>query len=91
MKDTAVSGTDTHKKNIKIGITISRKVGKAHTRNMVKRRFRAIVNEMIHEMNDGFMIILRPGYNFQIMDFEFEKKVIQSLFKKAGLIDCDCN
>lgn len=72
--------------NIKIGIAVSRKSGKAHERNGIKRRIRAICREYLHELDGHYCIIIRPGKNFIIHSYDEQKEILGSLFKKSGLM-----
>ena len=49
----------THGQENRLGITVTAKVGKAHTRNLVRRRLREIYR--LHE--DG----IRPGYDVVVV------------------------
>ena len=73
-------------KAIKIGISINRKFGNACERNRAKRRTRAVCFELLKEMNKGFCIIISLNENIKEADFEIQKKIIKTLFKKAGII-----
>ncbi len=73
--------------DIKIGIAIGKKLGKANKRNWIKRRIRAICSELIVQMNDGFSIIVKPGPENEAMSFEELKRDIVTLFRNAGVLN----
>lgn len=70
----------------RVGITVSKKLGKAHTRNFVRRRLREIYR--LHE--DMF----QPGWDIVVVartkavDAQFDRltKSYLSLAKKAGIL-----
>lgn len=77
------------KKNIKIAIALTKSFGKAHIRNKAKRRIRAICTGFFNELKDGFCIIVRIDSDFKNLSFEEQKRMIISLFAKAGLFNSD--
>ncbi len=72
--------------NIKIGISINSKYGNAIIRNKAKRRIRAICNELIPAVDEGYFIILRPGIEFKTTDYDRARIKVRQLFHKAGIL-----
>jgi len=77
-------------KQIKIGVTISKRYGKANARNRAKRRIKSICAELLNEMEDGYCMIIRPGINFKEISYEQSRIYIRSLLQKAGVINKYC-
>lgn len=77
------------KKSIKIAIALTKSFGKAYIRNKAKRRIRAICTELFNELKEGFYIIIRIDSDFKNLTYEDQKRVIKSLFAKAGLLNSD--
>jgi ribonuclease P protein component len=77
------------KKSIKIAIALTKSFGKAYIRNKAKRRIRAICTELFNELKEGFYIIIRIDSDFKNLSYEDQKRVIKSLFAKAGLLNSD--
>jgi len=77
------------KKSIKIAIALTKSFGKAYIRNKAKRRIRAICTELFNELKEGFCIIIRIDSDFKNLTYEDQKRVIKSLFAKAGLLNSD--
>ncbi len=75
------------KGDVKIGISVSRHYGKAWKRNLIKRRIRAICNELIDQINNGFLIIIKPGFGSDRLSFEDLKFEIIAIFRNTGVID----
>jgi len=76
-------------KRVKIAIAPAKSYGKAHIRNRGKRRMRAICSELFNELKEGFYIIIRIDRDFRNLAFEEEKRIVRSLFAKAGLLNGD--
>ncbi len=74
-------------KNIKIAIALTRSFGKSHIRNKAKRRIRAICAELLSEIKEGFYIIIRIDSDFNDVSFEDQKRIIVTLFTRAGLLN----
>ena len=69
-----------------IGFSVSKKIGGSVTRNLVKRRLREAVREIVPRLKDGYhvVVVARDG----IVDAEFTKlkSAIKLQFERAGLI-----
>ena len=74
-------------RDIKIGISVSKKIGKAYKRNWIKRRIKAVCYDLIEYMNEGFSIIIKPGPESLNMSFEELRGDIITVFKHAGVIN----
>ena len=73
-------------RNIKIAVVLTKSFGKAHTRNKARRRVRAICSQLFNDMQNGFCIIIRIDNEFKNKQFNEEKRIISSLFGRAGLL-----
>jgi ribonuclease P protein component len=78
-------------KQIKIAIALTKSFGNACIRNSAKRRMRAICAGLFNEMRDGFYIIIRIDSEFKNFPYDDQKRVIRSLFSRAGLLNSDAN
>lgn len=83
--DTIKNGTTSS--NVKIGIAIGKKLGKANKRNWIKRRIRAVCSGLIEQMNEGYSIIIKPGPENEMMSYEELKSDLVTLFSNAGVIN----
>ena len=66
--------------NYKIGFSISKKLGKANKRNLLKRRLREIVRQTAVE--NHFNYVLMAKENAAALDFLGLKKEVEKLFEK---------
>jgi ribonuclease P protein component len=86
------SGNGLHRiKNIKIAIALTRSFGKSHIRNKAKRRIRAICTELLSDFKEGFFIIIRIDSDFSNYTFEDQKRIIITLFTRAGLLNTNAH
>ena len=74
-------------RDIKVGIAVSRKLGKANRRNWIKRRIRSVCNEFIDQINDGLSIIIKPGQESLEMSYEELRSDIIGVLKNSGVIN----
>jgi ribonuclease P protein component len=72
---------------IRIGITIDRKVGKAVTRNLLKRKIKSIIYELLGESEKEKWIVIRPG--IEALDYTYLelKNNIRQLLEMSGVIE----
>lgn len=78
--------TCTKNRVLKIGFSVSKKVGKAHQRNLVKRRLRAIVSEFVLDLPDNHNVVFIAKAGCENADFETLKTLVVTLLKKSGLL-----
>lgn len=71
-------------KRVRVGFSVSKKVGKAYMRNLVKRRLRAIVRENISllQQNTNYIFLAKTGIDE--LDYSGLEKEIHNLIKKLG-------
>lgn len=80
----------TEGKQIRLGLVVSRKLGKAVRRNKLKRRLREIFRLHKHLLKPGLDIIFLPRNQAVDYDFQELKKSVLSIFKRAKLF-CNTN
>ena len=68
--------------HIRVGISVSKKLGNAVVRNKIKRQVRSLVNETFNfEENIDFIIIVRNKY--LQLSYEENKKEIKYVYQKT--------
>lgn len=68
----------------RIGLSVGKKIGKAHVRNLVKRQVRMMCQEIFHfEEEYDAIILVRPGYLEE--NYRNNKKRLESLVKKVKI------
>lgn len=72
--------------SLKIGISLSKKHGKAVVRNKVKRLIRAVVRNYVNTINDSYYIVVLPKVADKYDYFVFLKDLEYTL-KKGKLIN----
>ena len=75
----------------RVGITVSKKLGKAHIRNRVRRRFREVYRLNEEKFQPGWDIVVVARTRAIHADFAELTKAYLALAKKAGiLLSEDC-
>ena len=75
----------TKNRPLKIGFSISKKIGKAHTRNLIKRRLRSIVRECIPGLPDNYNMVFIARNGVADITFAQLKSEVYILIEKSGL------
>ena len=70
---------------LKVGFSIAKKIGKAHTRNLVKRRLRAIIRDMIANLPDNHNIVFIAKVGIDEITFSQMQEEVKMLIAKSGL------
>lgn len=70
--------------SIKVGVSVSKKIGKAVTRNLVKRRVKESFRKLIPEIKQkgNYIFVARVG--IEALTFDEISREIKSLLKRAG-------
>ena len=77
-----------HTKNraLKIGFSISKKIGKAHTRNLIKRRLRVIMRDMVSRLPDNYNMVIIAKAGVDSIAFDALQRQTELLLSKTGLM-----
>jgi ribonuclease P protein component len=70
----------------KFGVSVSKTLGKAHHRNLLKRRLREIYRVEKAQFQGGYQIILIPQRGSADCTFSELRQSFMSLAQKAGLL-----
>ncbi|MCL2369790.1 MAG: ribonuclease P protein component [Firmicutes bacterium] len=70
---------------VKIGFSVANKVGKAHDRNLIKRRLRAITAIYLPDIKGGVQAVFTTKPEVREYDYSGLKRAVQGLLVKAKL------
>lgn len=77
------------RKDVKIGFTITKKIGKAHERNKIKRRLSAIIYPIIKDFEKDYTIVIKANRNIAEENFSKLKENVMQLLNKTGIYNKD--
>ena len=72
------------KEGLKIGLSVSKKVGNAVTRNHVKRLIREALKPIIDRIDDGYMYVIVAYSSIADKTYRDVCQSVEYAFKKAG-------
>ena len=69
----------------RVGLSVSKRVGNAVTRNRIKRQARAMCDSLIDYSSHTFDIVIVIKAEFLNSDFDTNKKTLNNLLSKIGI------
>ena len=75
----------------RLGISISKKVGKSVVRNKIKRRIKEIFRKSLAEIKKGYDVVITVKPQAADADFKTMESEIKSLLKRGNLLDVKKN
>ena len=73
-------------KNLRIGFSVPNKIGKATTRNLLKRRLRAICRMLVSDIKPAQMVFTAKA-GAEELSFREVEKTVKYLLQKAKLLN----
>ena len=70
---------------LKVGFSVAKKIGKAHTRNLVKRRLRSIVRDLVINLPDNYNVVVIAKSGVENVPYSALRAETIQLFSKTGL------
>ena len=73
---------------LKVGFSVAKKIGKAYIRNLVKRRLRACMRDIVPTLPNDYNIVIIAKTGVETLTFDNLRKELNTLVNKTGLKVC---
>lgn len=73
--------------HLKVGFSVSKKLGNAVQRNLIKRRMKEAFFSILSDVSKKSLMVFVPRQNAKDLDYRLILSSIQGLLKKAGLLE----
>jgi ribonuclease P protein component len=72
---------------LKIGFSVAKKIGKAYMRNLVKRRLRSIVRDIVPNLPNNYNMVIIAKSGIENISFAEMKRQTYKVFDMTGLVN----
>lgn len=86
-KHLVICFTKSNNKHIKIGLAVTKKVGKAVVRNLIKRRIRSAISPLLPSLKPNYNLIIVARPNIVDANYQEIENELKYLLNKANLIN----
>ncbi len=76
-----------HTDNVRIGISITKKVGNAVVRNRLKRRIKEINRTLVPSIKRGYDLVIIPKKNAVELSFIELESALKHIYKISGVLE----
>ena len=80
------NGAETENKQNRLGVTVSKKMGNAVKRNLLRRRIKEAFRTFEQELKGGHDIVILPKQGLADASFLHIKKTLKGIMRRQGLL-----
>ena len=73
---------------LKVGFSVAKKIGKAYMRNLIKRRLRAIMRDIVPTLPSDYNVVIIAKSGIETISYGALRVELGQLVNKSGLKKC---